>query len=427
VVNSVSEVQQALEGARYDVLVFNQNLEAAEVLDRMADNMPTVKLLGSVNRTEIQMRRDSQERLIILSKPVTPPLLLDGVNEAITRFYGVAQAAPEELASELSRLDGAHLLLVEDTPSNQTIITGILEQVGAVVDVDNNGAEAVARLAKQGGTRYDVVLMDVQMPVMDGFTATRKIREELGLSIPIIAMTAGVLAFERRQCIESGMNEFIGKPLDIPKMLETIAKYIPNLNTVDSPSVTKATVPAQTSTTQTAAVVGVFDPERILGFVRGRPERERQVVEMIEQIVTADTAPIEEGQRLLAQGDMEAARRHYHTLKGSIGNFGAEGVRAAAQELELAIRDRREQAFAALLESFAIQFQQMLQVAQRWLQQYHEQHPQVPDEPQLAGEEFAAALQVLRTKLNASSLEAVDLFRELQPTFKIECLQSRSR
>jgi signal transduction histidine kinase/CheY-like chemotaxis protein len=119
-------------------------------------------------------------------------------------------------------LDGLRILLVEDNPINQNVARGILEQARAVVTVADNGQLALELLRSND---YDLVLMDVQMPVMDGFTATQKIRKELQLTLPVIAMTAGVMESEREQCMQAGMDDFIAKPIDVEQMFATLARY----------------------------------------------------------------------------------------------------------------------------------------------------------------------------------------------------------
>jgi CheY-like chemotaxis protein/two-component sensor histidine kinase len=128
-----------------------------------------------------------------------------------------APAAPASPA-----LDGVRILLVEDNPINQNVARGILEQAHAVVAVADNGQLALELLRTHD---FDLVLMDVQMPVMDGFTATQKIRNELGLTLPVIAMTAGVMESEREQCMRAGMDDFIAKPIDVEQMFATLARY----------------------------------------------------------------------------------------------------------------------------------------------------------------------------------------------------------
>jgi PAS domain S-box-containing protein len=125
---------------------------------------------------------------------------------------------------EATRLQGLRLLLVEDHPLNQVVARGMLEHAGASVDLVENGLEAVDRLRERAAD-YDIVLMDVQMPVMDGFEATRRVRKELGLKLPILAMTAGVMQSEQEQCIAAGMDDFIAKPVDVEQMLDAISRH----------------------------------------------------------------------------------------------------------------------------------------------------------------------------------------------------------
>ena len=114
--------------------------------------------------------------------------------------------------------------LVEDNLTNQIVAGEFLESAGAEVDIASNGLEALAAL-RAHPSRYHLVLMDVQMPEMDGFTATRRIRSELGLGLPVIAMTAGVLSEERAECLAAGMVDFIPKPVDFDEMLATIERH----------------------------------------------------------------------------------------------------------------------------------------------------------------------------------------------------------
>ncbi|SDF78191.1 MULTISPECIES: PAS domain-containing hybrid sensor histidine kinase/response regulator [unclassified Duganella] len=133
-------------------------------------------------------------------------------------------AEPVPPAEAPPRLQGVRLLLVEDHPLNQVVARGMLEHAGAQVDVVEDGQLAVNRLRERAAD-YDIVLMDVQMPVMDGYEATRQIRHVLGLTLPVLAMTAGVMKAEQDQCTSAGMNDFIAKPVDVEQMLDTISRH----------------------------------------------------------------------------------------------------------------------------------------------------------------------------------------------------------
>jgi PAS domain S-box-containing protein len=134
----------------------------------------------------------------------------------------VAEAAPPVAAAP--RLQGVRLLLVEDHPLNQMVARGMLEHAGASVAVAENGKLAVD-LLRERAADYDIVLMDVQMPVMDGYQATRHIRHQLGLKLPVLAMTAGVMKSDQDQCAAAGMDDFIAKPVDVEQMLDTISRH----------------------------------------------------------------------------------------------------------------------------------------------------------------------------------------------------------
>jgi PAS domain S-box-containing protein len=158
--------------------------------------------------------------------PVEHPALQTAAAQGwlMSETPALQDAPPEPEPALAPRLQGLRLLLVEDHPLNQLVARGMLEHAGASVEVAENGQLAVDRL-RDRAEDYDIVLMDVQMPVMDGFEATRHIRHTLGLKLPVLAMTAGVMQSEQDQCIDAGMDDFIAKPLDVEQMLDTISRH----------------------------------------------------------------------------------------------------------------------------------------------------------------------------------------------------------
>ena len=216
-------------GAVYDVVLVDWHMPGMDgvetiraIQSQMADaSVPVVCMVNAYGRGKLMEDMAEVSTSGYLTKPVTSSSLFDAVQAALAQresgAAGVAEAPPSP------ELAGVRLLLVEDNPINQNVAKGILEQAGAVVAVAENGAVAVELLR---GERYDLVLMDVQMPVMDGFAATRQIREELRLQLPVIAMTAGVMESEREQCIAAGMDDFIAKPIDVEQMFATIQRWL---------------------------------------------------------------------------------------------------------------------------------------------------------------------------------------------------------
>jgi CheY-like chemotaxis protein len=185
--------------------------------------VPVLLLANALGRARLQNEAAGAEADAVLDKPVTAPVLYETVRDALQ-----ARPGQEQMLQMVSgtRLDGVRLLLAEDNELNQMVACTILERAGASVDVVGNGELAVARLAERR-TAYDLVLMDIQMPVMDGYEATQRIRGALGLKLPVLAMTAGVTESERAECIDAGMDGLIAKPLDVDDMLRAIARNLP--------------------------------------------------------------------------------------------------------------------------------------------------------------------------------------------------------
>ncbi|WP_426342368.1 response regulator [Pseudoduganella sp. S-14] len=182
--------------------------------------VPVILMVSAYERSK--MLEEDADRKGLLTKPITASALYDTVHEVLDK--GGLHEVQADAAPAL-RISG-RLLLVEDNAMNQLVAVGILERAGATIDVAGNGEEAV-RILRASPEAYRLVLMDVQMPVMDGYTATRIIRQKLGLKLPIVAMTAGVMESERADCLAAGMDDFIPKPLDIDEMMQTLERYLP--------------------------------------------------------------------------------------------------------------------------------------------------------------------------------------------------------
>jgi len=189
--------------------------------------LPVVLMVSAHGREQLLRQAGSAQAAAILIKPVTGSTLFDTLQELTAARAGKsALASMPPQAQERPRLSGARLLLVEDNELNQFVARGLLERAGATVDIAGDGQQAVDKLRADPG-RYDVVLMDMQMPVLDGVSAARLIRDELKLTLPVLAMTAGVMESERDICMAAGMDDFIAKPIDVAQMLAVIARHLP--------------------------------------------------------------------------------------------------------------------------------------------------------------------------------------------------------
>jgi signal transduction histidine kinase/DNA-binding response OmpR family regulator len=226
--DSAASSEEALKllrsGKSYDLALVDGHMpgmEGGETICAVAP-MPVICMVNAYARGKLMQQMASASAAAFLTKPVTASSLFDAVQTAMAQLQAGGDGAPE--SPQPAAFRGTRILLVEDNPINQNVARGILEQAGATVTVADNGQVAIDLLHAGGG--YDLVLMDVQMPVMDGFNATRMIREELGLTLPVIAMTAGVMESEREQCIAAGMDDFIAKPIDVEQMFGTMQRHL---------------------------------------------------------------------------------------------------------------------------------------------------------------------------------------------------------
>ena len=195
--------------------------------DETLSHQPAIVLVTAFGREDV---REEAERLQLdgfLLKPVTKSMIVDTlVNVFARRARGRRQ---QPMASRSTRLRGARLLLAEDNEINQQIAIELLENAGATVTVANNGREAFETLSKGAErTSFHIVLMDLQMPEMDGYQATTKIRADPRfVNLPIVAMTAHATIEERQRCLAAGMNDHISKPIDPVGLLETVGRDLP--------------------------------------------------------------------------------------------------------------------------------------------------------------------------------------------------------
>ncbi len=349
----------------FDVLIVNQMFY--KDLAHHYARIPTIQL-GSGMASD-----GDSDSTIYLVKPVTALHLKSAMNDILSRNSTSEDNDLRSLyLSFAPELPKANVLLVEDNPLNRNLVEGLLVELGVLVTAANNGAEAVAQL-KQKTVTFDLVLMDVQMPIMDGFSATRVIRDELRMTVPIIAMTAGVLAYERQQCLECGMSDFVGKPIDVRLFLKVLAKYLTGQQS--DPSVT----PIDTGPQKPILIVNnskeqPFNPEHLVRYMKDKPERQRELLRLIERIVENGMQPHEQGLALLQEANWQEMSRLFHRLRGSLGNFGAHEVCKTAMAIEAAINEQHYDALGELLQRFKLALEAMLVSAEEWLAQHPESH-----------------------------------------------------
>ncbi|ADE11398.1 response regulator [Sideroxydans lithotrophicus] len=312
-------------------------LELARELHAMteAENKPKILLIAGYGQNGTPALRNNKVVDGVLEKPFNQNKLFD----AISRISGPDQSATGKFRITgaqfnpllVSQVRGAHLLLVEDNEINQQVAQELLEGFGIKVAVAENGEEAIARLNEE---QFDGVLMDMQMPVMDGISATREIRKNPKFAtLPIIALTANVYVSEQNAFLAAGMNDHIGKPLDPDRLVATLAKWLRparKAETVQPPPV--AAISAPEALPDLPGVKVATSVRRIGGNVAlyySLLDKFR-----VNQLSTADQI-----RAALAAGDAKTAERLAHTLKGIAGTLGAESLQQQAELLENNIKN----------------------------------------------------------------------------------------
>jgi PAS domain S-box-containing protein len=259
-----------------------------------------------------------------LTKPVKQSELLDAILRALDPCNQQAEAIARERrprSVDPCRSRPLDVLLVEDNATNQLLAVALLEKEGHRVETVNNGREALEILS---GRSFDVVLMDIQMPVMDGFETTSRIREwekQTGAHVPIVAMTAHALKGDRERCLAAGMDGYVSKPVHADELYRALARCGPG-SSPEQESLSDAREGPPPVT---------IDREALLARVGGREDRLRKIVQVF---LDESSRLMAELQGAIAERDAPAVKENAHALKGAVGIFGVPGLVEAAQAIE---------------------------------------------------------------------------------------------
>ncbi|GAC1313313.1 MAG: hypothetical protein NVSMB21_24460 [Vulcanimicrobiaceae bacterium] len=295
---------------------------------------PVIILVTAFGRGDVMARAERAGIEAVLVKPVDASLLLETVASVFVRGAETSRDAPVAHVPA-SGLAGVRVLLAEDNEINQEVALAFLDDLGIAVDLVANGALAVAKVLEDP-SRFDVVLMDVQMPEMDGLEATRRIRAHVDAArLPIVAMTAHVMAHERKRCLDAGMNDHIAKPVDPLVLATTLQRW----TTPRSHAVPLAVRPASAETIDPpdglSNELAPFDIPAALSRVDGkRPLLRRLLVRFHRGFAHA----VPELRAMLARGAYADAERLAHTLVGVAGQLEASELTMEARRLEAALR-----------------------------------------------------------------------------------------
>ena len=374
----------------------------------------------------------------VILKPVSVPLLQDSITHALrpdrqgSWRAGSGLPATEAGGRDASgsgdggeRLLGARVLVAEDNVINQEVVREILEGAGIATTLAGDGREA-ANLVLYAAVPFDAVLMDLQMPRMDGFEATRLIRASMtGRTLPIIAMTAHALEEERHQCLEAGMNDHLAKPVDPERLLATLARWIHRSGPVavrtaaGKPSPAPAPPPSARTPAPTPVAVLAADeayPGIDLAVALRRLGGNRRLYrKLLNDFSREYESFISRLRTALGEGDLDAAQRHTHTLKGVAGNIAATLVQSEASRLDAALRNGDLALVETIIPSLTQALEQLFVASQAFADRVEEEAlaalpvagsgSQSPVRP-LAATALAATLGELDVLLERRSFEA---------------------
>jgi two-component system, sensor histidine kinase and response regulator len=343
---AIDELRRAaVRGQPYDIVYLDWRMPGMDGMDTARriqslglETPPILFLVTAYGREE--MRKEAHLIGIddVLVKPVSPSILFD----ATMSVLGEARAVPlktkpvksEGLQNRLAALRGKRVLLVEDNDINQQVARELLEDAGLVVDVAGDGQVALDMAQRAA---YDLVFMDMQMPVMDGLAATRHMRAiAMCERLPIVAMTANAMEVDRQRCLAAGMNDVVVKPIDPEDLWATVLRWLPAEETPAARM--RPPAPAVPAVAIEGLPQGIPGLDTVLGLKRMSGKRKLYLA-MLRRYVDAQAGVCAKVHEALAIGDIPTAERLAHTAKGVSGTIGATQVEALAAALELSLKE----------------------------------------------------------------------------------------
>ena len=331
---ALEEIRQSRQqGAGYELVIVDALMPKVDgfsliesIQQEGLSDLPAVLMLSPADRQAFKDRCEQLDIAAFLNKPITQSDTLDAIvtalkgsrldSEAVDRL----QEAPRPL----------EVLLAEDTPANQKVITAILKKRGHMVDIAHNGREAI-ELHKQND--YDVILMDVQMPMMDGLQATeaiRKLDDHRKAETPIVAMTANARREDRRRCLRAGMTAYIAKPIDSIRLLELVEDHDSKTKDLRRKSITDS-VDASTMQALTEPTASLMNQQAALKRLSGNEEL---LHDLIRYFLEDAPGLLQAAADAVEQRNAEETQRAAHSLRGLAANFEATEVMSAADRLE---------------------------------------------------------------------------------------------
>jgi len=377
--------------------------------ERALEHAPAVLVLSASGGGEGERTRAMEAGAAnFLVKPVTASSLFDAIVRTFAPALLPEKAETPTRTAEMRVLEGVRVLLAEDNEINQQIALELLTGAGVDVVVAENGFEAVEKLTR-GNDRFDVVLMDIQMPEMDGYAATRRIRADARFAdVPIIAMTAHVLEQERQKAMDAGMNDHISKPIDPQAMFEMLRRYVRTSRPRPQSGVSTA---ASWERVEVPKIPGI-DLEGALRRVAGNSGL---YLDLLRRYIEGQQDAAEKIREALRSRDVHRAERIAHTAKGVSGNIGAAEVQAVAGELEASIgKADAESRTEEILKRFACALEATVSRIRSALETVSEPEEKSADRKDVDPSRLMEMIDTLTKYVEQSDSEAFDFLESVR-------------
>ncbi len=378
---------------------------------RGLEKVPAIIMLTAYDKKQLIDRAGDVELQEILTKPVFPSDLLD----AILSTFGKTVALRERDDSEIlpDHVLGASVLLVEDNIINQEVAREILVKAGVLVTIAEDGEKSLEqlRLGDENGNPFDVVLMDIQMPIMDGYTATNEIRNLPEFQdLPIIAMTANAFVSDRQKALGAGMNDHVAKPINVKELFKVLGEWVHVPEDRRGRPLLHENSSTDTTDSDLADLPEIEGLDAASGIKRAAGSRSLYE-NLLQQFLFHHFDDLVKVEQALEEDDTALAARLAHTLKGVAGNIGAETLYQASSTLEDAIEKADPEPLTAALLSMKDALHRLLEGIQKaYPDTLEEKQQEEPVQNPIDIASLQPVLETLREYLAADDPEAIDYF-----------------
>ena len=420
--SALAYLEKAMQqGSPYDVVLLDwimPGIDGIETARRIKANaslarVPAMLMVTANGREEAYVEADKAGLHGFLLKPVYASVMYNTLLD-ILGIKAVSRPLTTKEQSRtpgLEKIQGAHILLVDDNSINQEVATEFLEDAGMIVTVTSNGRECLDALNRRS---YDLVLMDIQMPEMDGLEVTRRIRQNSQFSdLPIIAMTAHAMAGDRDKSLAAGMNDHITKPIDPAVLYQTLKAWIAEKQVAIQQQKPQTTSDVTATDDAVLPFLPGIDQEKALKVLNHNIHLFVKLLNMFKKSFSSLPALLRE---LSEAGKWTEIRDKAHTVKGVAGYIGSSSLMQAAQKLEDALKNNQREDAANYLVSFINALDTILSSLSALPALYEDALIQENKSPErdVSGTEVEDPVQILIGQLKKGELAAEEQFAEVE-------------